>query len=320
MNAQHSAYVHKSPVLMWTILVVILAALSGCKPQPQSMFEQQAEGESANQIDTNSDVSLGDDTVTVDTVDPVSSSNLAAPDIKIIKQQAVARQPNCQAKSCQYFELNIVDFSPKQPWLTSIMWQSIAHVLAPEMPLASQDEAAKKIILMLLNQIEYGESTVSTIPMYQRIDTEMVFNPNFGKDKVATGYLAIRSSVSKDDSNEQFNYVMLDMQKKLQLDIEDILLPESDPDELLATFQTAKKDWLSLQGVEAQYVDEWPLQLSEQWYLDESGLHMVYQADSLLDTSDPSKDSNNSVDLLVPYALLQGLVKPSYIVQASNPS
>ena len=321
MNAQHNTRVHRwFSVLIWIMIVLILAVLLGCKPQPKpkSMFEQQAEVESAKKIDTSEH--LDADTAIVDTVEPIDSSHSLATYIQIIKQQAVARQPNCSEKPCQYFELNIVDFSPKQPWLTSIMWQTIAHVLAPEMPLTSQDEAAKKIILMLLNQIEYGESTVSTLPMYQRIDTEMIFNPVSSQDSIATGYLFVRSSVSKDDSNEQFNYVMLDMQKKLQLTIEDILLPEVDQDELLATFQTAKKDWLILQGVKKQYLDEWPLQLSEQWYLDEAGLHMVYQADTLIKASNPSKNSTGAVDLLVPYALLQGLIKPSYIVHAINPS
>jgi len=35
---------------------------------------------------------------------------------------------------------------------------------------------------------------------------------------------------------------MLDMQKKLQLTIEDILLPKVSTDELLLTFQTAKNN------------------------------------------------------------------------------
>ncbi|MGP4714164.1 MULTISPECIES: hypothetical protein [unclassified Psychrobacter] len=309
MNAQHFARAH--PILMSIAFALLCMTLLGCKPKPQSMFERQAEGESAQEIGATINDASDTKVAIVDDARPTTSKNLATSNIEIIKQQALARQPNCDIKPCQYFELNIVDFSPKQPWLTSIMWQTIAHVLAPEMPLASQDEAAKKIILMLLNQIEYGEGTVSTLPMYQRIDTEVVFNPVSDLaniDSTPTGYLAIRSSVSKDDSHEQFNYIMLDMQKKLQLNIEDILLPEATPDELLATFQTAKKDWLTLQGVEAQYLDDWPLQLSEQWYLDKEGLHMVYQSGELLE------DNAGAVDLLVPYVLLQKLLKPSYRV------
>ncbi|WP_435949472.1 DUF3298 domain-containing protein [Psychrobacter sp. DM8] len=315
MNAQHFARAH--PILMSIAFALLCMTLLGCKPKPQSMFEQQAEVESAQEIGTTID-ETSHAVAVVEDAHSVISENLTALDIDIIKQQAIARQPDCDTESCQYFELNIVDFSPKQPWLTSIMWQTIAHVLAPEMPLPSQDEAAKKIVLMLLNQIEYGEGTVSTLPMYQRIDTEVVFNPVSNApttiQSTPTGYLAIRSSVSKDDSQEQFNYVMLDMQKKLQLNIKDILLSEATPDELLATFQTAKKDWLTLQGVQAQYLDDWPLQLSEQWYLDKKGLHMVYQSSELLE------GSTGAVDLLVPYALLQGLIKPNYRVYSNQTS
>lgn len=316
------------------LLLVVSSPLAGCGHQPQSLFEQQAEAESANEIETRANVSQ--QVAVVTPVMPATTRNAAIIPINIIRKQTIAKQPNCDLvpTNCQYFELNFLDFNPAQPWLTSIMWQTIARVIAPETPLASQDETAKKTVLMLFKQIEYGEQIVDTLPMYQRIDTELVLNPTIGRlqaegristntnefGSADTGYIAVQSRQQRGVKGQiQLSYVMLDMQKKLQLTLNDILLPQITTDALLLAFQTAKKDWLALyggesqgansQGTEQKHLEDWPLSLSKQWYLDDKGLHMVYQAGELLEVK------TESVDLMVPYPLLQGLIKPQYIVQ-----
>lgn len=305
-----------SRVILSMLLFMSSSILLSCEQQPQSMFEQQASIKSAHDIESNT------------TANSSTHIKLAtvAPAIQANKQQAIARQPNCDPlqSRCQYFELNILQFSPEQPWLTSIMWQTIARVLAPETPLASQDEVAKKTVAMLFNRIEYSEQVVKSLPMYQRIDTDLVLNlpseaalssgsskaldPESELGSSTTGYLVVRSKQTRNDSQQQLTYVMFDMQKNLQLTIEDILIPEVSTNDLLLAFQPAKIDWLTLQGIEQKYHEEWPLQLSRQWYLDHKGLHMIYQAGELLTTK------IESVDLLIPNASLQGLIKPAYIV------
>ena len=313
-------------------LAVGSGGLLGCKPQPDSMFEQQAEAKSTTAIDP---LANPKNVVAVDASASPSINNPPITAIHITKQQAIAQQPNCNPTltDCQYFELNILDFSPAQPWLTRMMWQTIARVLAPETPLASQDETAKKTVSMLFNQIEYSEQGVATLPMYQRIDTALVLNPvaasgslkqslidnktNHSADittavnnPIATGYLMVRASQHRGGrQQQQLNYVMLDMHKKLQLTIDDILLPDVTTEALLLAFQSAKKDWLTSQNIEQKYHEDWPLPLSRQWYLDAKGLHMVYQSGELLDVK------TDAVDLIVPYPLLRDLIKPNYIVQ-----
>lgn len=313
-----------SPLILSMLLVISSSSLLSCEQQPQSMFEQQANTKSA--IDTADDANDDDNdninvgAAVVASVKPAATSDninsTAAKMIHVKKQQAIARQPNCnsQQKRCQYFELNVLGFSPAQPWLNSIMWQTIARVLAPEMPLSSQDEMAKKTVSMLFSQIEYSNEVVDSLPMYQRIDTELVLNPvvsNPASSNIATGYLIVSSNQHRSDSRQQqVTYVMLDIQKRLQLTIEDILLPEVSTSELLLTFQTAKKEWLTLQNVEKKYHEDWPLHLSRQWYLDQQGLHMIYQPGEMLIAK------TDAVDLMVPYTLLQGLIEPRYIVQS----
>lgn len=319
-----------SPLILSMLLVVSSSSLLSCEQQPQSMFEQQANADSASNLGINDNDDAKANIVTMvapvapTTTDSINST--AGTMIHASKQQAVARQPNCNSLQtrCQYFELNVLEFSPAQPWLTSIMWQTIARVLVPETPLASQDETAKKTVSMLFSQIEYGNKVVDSLPLYQLIDTELVINPaasssvigqntsltNSSSSSIATGYLAVRSRQQhrNDSRQQQLTYVMLDMQKELQLTIEDILLPEVSTDELLMAFQTAKKEWLTLQGIEQKYHEDWPLHLSRQWFLDEQGLHMAYQSGELLNSK------TDAVDMIAPYTLLQGLIKPSYIV------
>lgn len=323
MNAHPNGSKYRITLLALSVLITAMGGLLSCEQQPQSMFEQQAESKSANELAI--DEKVEEVVASVETEDTANSKvadTLKSQDvIKVNKQQAIARQPNCDTnqKTCQYFELNVLEFTPKQPWLTSIMWKTIAQVLAPGEPLASQDQTAKNTILMLLKQVEYAERKTNTLPMYERIDTELVLHPvriaNSGTNEqstletIATGYLLVRSTKERGSSTQHLNYVMLDVQKKLQLTIEDILLPNVNKDQLLMSFQKAKKDWLISQGIVETDLDEWSLQLSKQWYLDEQGLHMVYRSGALI-TAHP-----HGVDLMVPYRLLTGLIKPHYVVQ-----
>ena len=333
MNTHNHQPKSSTPSLLLGLLLAISSILMGCEVQPHSLFEQQAEAESANKIKTPSNAKT--QVAVIAPVMPNTANNNVVTRLNVVKKQVIAQQPNCDAaqRDCQYLELNILHFNPEQPWLTSIMWQTIARVLAPTTPLASQDESAKKTVSMLFNQVAYAEQAVPTLPMYQRIDTELVLNPTINKlqknhntstSKTSTsknevgaadsGYLVIRSNQHRDDNRQQqVSYVMLDIQKKLKLTINDILLPQVSTDALLLTVQTAKKEWLTLQNNRLQSATQkdlqpTPLALSQQWYLDDKGLHMVYQAGELSDRQ------IETTDLVVPYSALQGLIKPQYLV------
>ncbi len=316
MKAKSNKPKLKSALLALSMLIAAAGGLLSCEQPPKSIFEQQAESKSANELATDADDKI---------VVPIANSNAAddlerQPVIAITtnKQQAIARQPNCDPNQqvCQYFELNVLEFIPKQPWLNSIMWKTIAQVLVPEAPLASQDQTAKNKILMLLKQVEYAENETNTLPIYERIDTELVLHstpinrdPN-RQSIIATGYLLVRSTEKRDNSTQYRHYVMLDIEKKIQLTIEDILLPEVSEDQLLTSLQKIKKDWLVSQGIIENYLNDRPLPLSKQWYLDEQGLHMVYQSQELINAH-----TTTAVDLVVPYDLLKGLIRPYYVIQ-----
>ena len=319
-----SRFAHLSYASRLPLSIAVMGLLLGCQPQPKSMFEQQAEFETVESSDpAATDAQTNTDTTAV--VKPLQAVDTSAPTIDVVHRQAVARQRGCPADNadCQSFELNVLHFRPEQPWLTTIMWQSIARILAPEMPLTSQDEAAKKTVSILFNQIAYSEQRVKTLPLHQHIDTDLVLNPqstaqakaaNTQTDAPAhTGYLVIRLTNTDTGAERQFaHYVMLDMQTQLQLTLSDILLPHITHEQLLDTFQDAKKEWLSTQGIAAEKQDDWPLALSKQWYLDSEGLHMVYQSEELL------AGNTEAVDLMVPYGLIDGLIKPRYIVHAAT--
>ena len=328
MNTKSNDSVHKSSTLFVGVIIMMSISLLSCRQQPQSMFEQQAEANATENIEAITPIELNN-RAGIDSPVTTTSNNTQALPMQINKQQAIARQPNCNSTKtqCQYLELNILQFVPEQPWLNSIMWQTIARVLAPGTPLASQDQTAKDTVAMLFNQVEYSQVVDTTLPLYQRIDTELIMNPvvTVNKDKntsmtsteldsVVSGYLLVRSSKHKDLNRQRqyLDYVMLDMQKKLQLTIKDILLPSVSDNDLLQAFQGVKTEWLLEQDIEPQDIENWSLPMAKEWYLDERGLHMVYQSRELLDTK------ADVVDLAVPYTALQGLIKPYYIVQSST--
>ncbi len=322
INAKRNQSKNITSLWLSVVFLFSITSLIGCDQQPKSMFEQQADNKAADKIVIASD----DQSVLIKpdlSKDRISGETNKMAAIQVNKQQAIAHQRNCDPnkKPCQYFELNVLGFVPEQPWLSSIMWKTIAQILAPSTPLASQDQAAKNTILMLLKQIEYSEQAVNTSSLYQRIDTELVLNrvgtsnadaaieASSKSEPMVTGYLLVRSTVKRGSSPHHLDYVMLDIQKKLQLTIEDILLPTVSTDSLLLAFQGAKEDWLISQGVAKDSVDDWSLPLSQQWYLDEQGLHLVYQSTELLEVD------TEAADLLVPYSQLTALIKPAYIVQ-----
>lgn len=340
MNTHTHQPKSSTPSLLLGLLLAISSILIGCEVQPNSLFEQQAEAESANKIKAPSNAKT--QVAVIAPVMPNTTNNNVVTRLNVVKKQVIAQQPNCEAaqRDCQYLELNILHFNPEQPWLTSIMCQTIARVLSPTTPLASEDETAKKTVSMLFNQVAYAEQAVPTLPMYQRIDTELVLNPTISKPAISklqqnnnntstsqtnpsknevgaadSGYLVIRSNQHRGvNRQQQVSYVMLDIQKKLKLTINDILLPQVSTDELLLTVQTAKDEWLTLQNNGLQNANPKDLQptslaLSQQWYLDDKGLHMVYQAGELSDRQ------HETTDLIVPYTALQSLIKPQYIVQ-----
>ena len=384
MTANTSAPAHVIPTALMLLLRLIAAwsrvsVLSGCQPQPKSMFEQQAEDNTTtssivrsatpNSANYQSDLSTNHTKASKNAAVTISSRTSGT--IDMVNHKIVAQQLNCDPieRDCQYFELNVPEFLPEQPWLATIMWQTIARILAPESPLASQEKTAQKTVSMRFNQIEYAEQRVKALPLYHRIDTKFVLNPTnnqsssrlqSGKRKnrepvnivpVSTGYLKIRSSQHRQNPEQQsLHYVMLDMEKKLILNIDDILLPNISTAALLPRFQMAKEGWLQshngalssqypqsadlknqeginkgsldkgslnkdsitertktvdLQGSEDIY-EEWSVPLASQWYLDDEGLHLVYQSGELLAAQ------SEVVDLLAPYSKLHGLIDPKY--------
>ncbi len=316
---------------LFIAVAVSSSVLLGCAPQAESMFEQQAEAEAANEIGANIKIEKREASESVPVADSVASQQALSIDIS--KQQTIARQPECdpQQATCQYLELNTLRFTPAQPWLSAIMWQTISRVLSPDTPFASQQQVAKDTVASVLKQIEFSSEGVSSQPSYQRINTDLTVNEhgaaisagdnakatsdnaNAASNNKVTGYLLVEATEHRGANHQQWqlNYIMLDMQKKLQLTLEDILLPNADIDKLLMAFQAPKKQWLSEQGIEQQYLEAWPLPLAKQWYIDQQGLHLVYQSGELLN------NKPNTVDLVVAFSQLQGIVKPDYMVASS---
>ncbi len=325
--SKHSNYLTQSCKLFSTgvIVTAIISALLGCAPQPESMFEQQAEAEAASEIGINQTIELDETKQIVTATAADGVENLQALSINISKNQAIARQSECnpQQTTCQYLELNTLIFTPAQPWLATIMWQTVTRVLSPETPFTSQKQVAKDSVSALLKQIEFSSAGVSSQPLYQRLDTQLILNEHVAEvegktvSNVITGYILVESTQHRNethsDSRQQWHldYVMLDMQKKLQLTLEDVLLPEISVKALLPAFQAAKNEWLSTQAAAPPYLTKWPLSLSKQWYIDQEGLHMVYQLGEFPNTE------LNVLDLVVPFDQLQGIIKPSYIVSSS---
>lgn len=311
--------------------ILISAGLTGCSPSPKSMFEQQAEEQTKDQSKEqkkeqkkeqneepafdNQDPMQALDKEPLSDIANQSVSPLSA--VTIYRRQAIARQPNCDdaAADCQYLELNTLSFDPDLPWLTHILWPNLARLLDPTMPLVAEEDSAKKAILKLFNQIAYGDQVVATRPLFQRLDTDLVINPT-SKQGVSTGYLKLGLSQQRSGRlHEKERLIMLDLTKELQLNLKDVLEPNIDQSELLAKFVPAKLNWLSDHGIDAKGLAAWPVD-TDQWYLDENGLHLLFSAEDLSAITLTSISTAQSADLTVPFSNLNGIIKPEFIISS----
>ncbi len=305
MIAQRNPYKKLSGIALTTFFAASLSMVA-CSPAPQSVAEPQADSIKSTEENNAKPLIIKAQSAP----NPTENDDyIPAPNVTANPEQAIARQPNCDPDTtvCQYFELNTLSFDPEPRWLTHIMWQSIARILDSKTPLVSEDESAKKMVTKLFNQIAYGEQPQTTQPMYQRVDTEFVTITQGSPNVAALSYLKI--SLNKHHQNQPpqaLSYVMLEMQKQLQLNLTDILLPTAALTEVMNAAEPAKIKWLSEQGIEAKLLEGWSIAPPEQWYLDGDGLHLVYQPTALVETiAAPA-------DLVIPFQALQGIIKPRY--------
>lgn len=220
--------------------------------------------------------------------------------------------------ACVEFELNSLDFSPVQPWLSDIMWQTIAHQVVPDKTLSNEGGTAKIAVRMVLRQIRGLQSPALNLPIYQYINTE--FNGN----KNQTGYLKIDSIQQRYEHSPKLKYSyykMVDIADKKQLSFNDILNPKYNKETLLMLLQQMPKASQS----ESELIYHLPIDLPAQWYMDDAGLHLLYQPGEMieeaLDIQATRTENNNNlnriIEMVVPYEIINIILKPQYKMHVS---
>ena len=299
-------------------------------------------------------VALQNNTDEVAHVDPAIESTkevaryldvpISAQQIQAIAWQTKVQSPHCQAPSepsaplvsetlapvtseknqhgalspCIEFELNTLDFSPSQPWLTDIMWQTIAHQAVPDKTMSTESGAAKIAVRMMLRQIRGLQTSAINLPIYQYINTEFAINKN------QTGYLKIDSVQQRYEHSPKLNYTyykMVDLSQQKQLALSDVLQPGHTQEELLMLLQQIPKASQS----RLVPIDHLPIDLPAQWYMDDLGLHLLYQPGEIIqqtfdERTHKALDTNNLdeiIELVVPYAVINSMLKPQYQVGES---
>ncbi|WP_230655945.1 hypothetical protein [Psychrobacter sp. I-STPA10] len=243
-------------------------------------------------------------------VEPTSLTSETLAPVTLEKTQHGALSP------CIKFELNTLDFSPSQPWLSNIMWQTIAYQAVPDKTLSSEGGSAKIAVRMMLRQIKGLQTSAINLPIYQYINTEFAINKN------DTGYLKIDSVQQRFEHSPRLNYIyykMVDMSQQRQLTLSDILDKNYNKEALLALLQRIPK--ASQSGLEPVY--HLPVDLPAQWYMDDLGLHLLYQPGEMIEQTldiyhtDKVLDNNNLneiIELVVPYEVINNMLKPQYQV------
>lgn len=222
--------------------------------------------------------------------------------------------------TCIKFELNTLDFSPEQPWLSDIMWQTIAHQIVLDKSLSNEGGTAKVAVRMMLRQIRGIKSSAINLPSYQYINTQFTANDN------QTGYLTVSSLQQRFEHSPILKYTyyqMVDVNTQKQLTLNNILSKKYSKEALLMLLQQSPK--ITASG--AEVVDYIPIDLPVQWYLDDIGLHLLYQPgemieEAMLDTDDGMIMDNNNLDkiieLIVPSETVNPLLKPEYQMGMSS--
>lgn len=108
---------------------------------------------------------------------------------------------------------------------------------------------------------------------------------------------------------EGIDYYVLDIDRKKQLMLDDILLKGQKP-KLDALLHQAYRDWVKKQMPDldlAEYEESWPYKLTENYTFDQNGLSFLFQEYEI------AAYAVGMPELTVPYSQLKGIIKPEYL-------
>ena len=234
----------------------------------------------------------------------------ASGDIMVKKEPAQYTLPVCEGKDCP--EVDIQRLETNKPWINQFLDRKILTLSN----LQFSEEIAKPTTIQANLDRFVAAAKQDAIARGQPVAYSLQVDPDFlgqrgqvASFKIITAYYTGGAHGGASD-----NYYNLDLKQKKQLMLNDIVLPDQQQklrDQLYMQFtEWVKKDDSKVNL--AEYEQTWPFTLTENFSFTDTGLLFSYGQYEI------GPYVAGMPEFVVPYAQLNGIIKPEYLAAISS--
>lgn len=234
----------------------------------------------------------------------------ASGDIMVKKEPAQYTLPVCEGKDCP--EVDIQRLETNKPWINQFLDRKILTLSN----LQFSEEIAKPTTIQANLDRFVAAAKQDAIARGQPVAYSLQVDPEFlgqrgqvASFKIITAYYTGGAHGGASD-----NYYNLDLKQKKQLMLNDIVLPDQQQklrDQLYMQFtEWVKKDDSKVNL--AEYEQTWPFTLTENFSFTDTGLLFSYGQYEI------GPYVAGMPEFVVPYAQLNGIIKPEYLAAISS--
>lgn len=218
--------------------------------------------------------------------------------------------PACEDKGCSQVDIQRLETS--QPWINQFLDQQILKLSNVQL-----SEKTAKLTTLQANVDRFmaaakADSAARQRPVPYSMQVSPVFLGELGdvaRFKISAAFYTGGAHGSALD-----NYYNLDMQRKKQLVLADILLPQQQQ-ALHDVVHQQYVDWVkrTAAGTDmVQYEKDWPFKLTQNFSLGDQGLLLAYGQYEI------GPYVVGMPEFIIPYAQLSGILKPDYLPAAPD--
>ncbi len=234
----------------------------------------------------------------------------ASGDVMVKKEPAQYTLPVCEGKDCP--EVDIQRLETNKPWINQFLDRKILTLSN----LQFSEEIAKPTTIQANLDRFVAAAKQDAIARGQPVAYSLQVDPEFlgqrgqvASFKIITAYYTGGAHGGASD-----NYYNLDLKQKKQLMLNDIVLPDQQQklrDQLYMQFtEWVKKDDSKVNL--AEYEQTWPFTLTENFSFTDTGLLFSYGQYEI------GPYVAGMPEFVVPYAQLNGIIKPEYLAAISS--
>lgn len=252
-------------------------------------------------------------TVAVATVQPIPAVKQEPALLQPIVSHRTVKQAKC-SKKCSQASATLLNFKAPDDWLNPVLDQAMLALADANMGEQASPEKTIDARMQAFVQPDPALAGLEVAPYEMQIAAELI---DQWRGLLVIGLNGYYFTGGAHGSAVQ-RYITVDRQARRVLALADVILPEQQANlnqRLQPLFYQSFKAWVRRDDPSVNlkaYEALWPFHLSKQWRLTADGLAMAYGQ------YDIGPYVVGMPELIVPYAQLEGILKPEYFPVKSS--